>query len=92
MTVVVEHGVVRLRGGCPVEDAEGLVQALQGAAVEVDVSQCDWAHAAIVQALLVFSPVLTGVSEASPAMVGVWTAMAGGEGVGRAKRAGVSGA
>ena len=48
------HGTVELTGTCPVEDAELLLQQLlanPGAAV--DWSNCESAHAAVIQVLLV---------------------------------------
>jgi hypothetical protein len=54
MTVhVAEDGTIVLKGTCPVEDADALVQLLLAdSTAEIDWSACDQAHTAVVQVLL----------------------------------------
>ncbi len=64
MSVVMENGVVRLEGDCPVEEAETLVGLLQGSGVSgADISQCRHLHSALVQALLAFRVPIVGESQ-----------------------------
>jgi hypothetical protein len=56
-----EDGVIVLEGSCPVEDAEPLLQLLQGTpSATCDWTGCDQLHAAVVQILLMAAPVMTG--------------------------------
>jgi hypothetical protein len=64
MTVRREGAVIRLEGDCRVEEAETLTAFLEnGGGWTVDVSQCRHLHAALVQALLRFGPMVQGVPE-----------------------------
>ena len=50
----VDDGVIRLEGHCPVEDAEPLLEALQGGgAPSLDLGGCRSVHTAVLQLLLV---------------------------------------
>ncbi len=49
----VDDGVIRLEGHCPVEDAETLLEALQGGgAPSLDLGGCCSVHTAVLQLLL----------------------------------------
>jgi hypothetical protein len=62
MTVsVVGAGRLELRGSCPVEDADVLLQHLlstPGTAISWEA--CEWAHTAVIQVLLVAKALPTG--------------------------------
>lgn len=61
MSVVQDGAVIRLEGTCRVEDAETLTALLQRApGSAVDLTQCLGLHTAVIQAILVFAPPLTG--------------------------------
>jgi hypothetical protein len=62
MTVIVAAGgVVRLAGACPVEDAEALLQHLLGTPEAlVNWAECESAHTAVIQVLLVARSVPVG--------------------------------
>ncbi len=55
MTVALaSDGTIELKGSCPVEDADVLLQHLLGTPdAVVDWQACEWAHTAIFQVLLV---------------------------------------
>jgi hypothetical protein len=56
-----DDGVILLEGSCPSEDAEVLLQQLIAApAATVDISRCDFAHAAVIQVLMATKPKLLG--------------------------------
>lgn len=56
-------GVIHIEGVARVEDAELLVAALQGHAdPEVDLAACTGLHGAVLQALLVFRPRISGLT------------------------------
>lgn len=56
-----DEGTVMLEGHCPVEDAERLLQHLLGnTEARVDWTNCDHAHAAIIQILLVAGSKMQG--------------------------------
>ena len=62
MTVIRDGDQVRLVGLCRVEDAEPLTALLQGiSGATLDLSACEGLHAAVLQAILAFHPVLAGV-------------------------------
>ena len=62
MSVRRDGDIIRLEGECHVNDAEALTALLDGdlAAATVDLSQCLRLHGAVLQALLVFGPPVTG--------------------------------
>jgi hypothetical protein len=62
MSVRVDAGRIHLEGDCPVEDAEALSAALAAASQPcVELSLCRHLHGAVVQAMLVFRPEITGI-------------------------------
>jgi hypothetical protein len=64
MTILKDGSVIRLRGVCRVEDAEPLTALLQGVSDStLDLSACEGAHAAVIQAILAFSPKIIGVPD-----------------------------
>lgn len=61
MSVVRDGSLLRLEGRCRVEDAELVAAALQGGEITgVDLSGCEGMHAAVAQALMVFSAPIFG--------------------------------
>jgi anti-anti-sigma regulatory factor len=61
MSVVLEDGVIQLRGECPVGDAEPLLALLQADAKRlVDLSEVVTLHTAVVQVLLALRPTVRG--------------------------------
>lgn len=62
MTVAVNaHGTIELRGACPVEDAEDLLQHLLTTPnAAVDWRACESAHTAVIQVLLVAKSIPLG--------------------------------
>lgn len=61
MTVVLDADTVRLIGACSVDDAETLLQLLvDNPVAEIDWRNCESAHAAVVQVLLVAKRSLRG--------------------------------
>lgn len=61
MTVLLDHRTIRLEGDCHVEDAEPLLDLLQGETDRtVDISALGTVHAAVLQVLLAFRPKVTG--------------------------------
>ena len=61
MTVVLEGDIIRLRGDCPVADAEALVARLQEAPGRaVDLTGAGILHTAVVQVLLALQPPVLG--------------------------------
>lgn len=52
MSVRLEHDRISLAGSCPAEDAETLLQALQGGTRLVDLGQAQRLHTAVVQVML----------------------------------------
>jgi hypothetical protein len=67
MTVqLAANGNVELKGSCPVEDAEELLKHLlakPNAAITWD--ECEWAHTAVIQVLLVAKSVPVGIPTGS---------------------------
>jgi len=64
MSVLVEEGVIQLRGRCLAEDAEALLVALQERPDRiVDLSGVTRLHLAVVQLLLAARPTVHGVPE-----------------------------
>ncbi len=64
MTIVLDNGLIRLEGDCPVEEAEILADLLQSSAVSsADLSQCRHLHSAVAQALLAFRVRIIGESQ-----------------------------
>jgi len=61
MTVVLEADVIRLRGDCPVGDAETLVALLQEVPGRmVDLTGAGTLHTAVIQVLLALRPQVLG--------------------------------
>jgi len=61
MTVHLDHRTIRLDGDCHVEDAEPLLNMLQGESGRtVDISALGTLHAAVLQLLLAFRPQIVG--------------------------------
>ena len=62
MTIhLAENGTIELKGSCPVEDSDLLLQQLlANPRAEVDWSGCEAAHAAVVQVLLIAGAVPAG--------------------------------
>jgi hypothetical protein len=61
MSVALESGVIRLRGDCPVGDAEPLLALLQDAPGRVvDLTGVVTLHTAVVQVLLALRPPVKG--------------------------------
>jgi hypothetical protein len=57
-------GAIELRGDCPSEDAEILLQQLlANSAATVDLSSCTAAHTAVIQVLLVAKPAMQGIPQ-----------------------------
>lgn len=55
------HGTIELKGSCPVEDAEVLLQhLLEKPGAAVDWQECEWAHTAVIQVLLVARSIPVG--------------------------------
>jgi hypothetical protein len=52
MTVAVDGKTVRLTGTCTAEDAEALLKLLVSGARQVDLTDCDYLHGAVVQLLM----------------------------------------
>lgn len=64
MTIRADGYAVHLEGHCGVEEAETLAALLEEEGPwEIDLSECRHLHGALVQALLVFRPVLRGLPE-----------------------------
>jgi hypothetical protein len=56
-----ENGTIVLEGSCPVEDAEPLLQILQGAPqATLDWTTCSHMHTAVLQIILATRPSLIG--------------------------------
>ena len=61
MTVLIANdGAIELRGHCPSEDAEILLQSLLATPGVVDVQGCESMHTAVVQVLLACKPGVRG--------------------------------
>jgi hypothetical protein len=62
MTVAINaNGTIELSGGCPVEDAEELLQHLLAQPnAKIDWRLCEFAHTAVIQVLLVAKSVPMG--------------------------------
>jgi hypothetical protein len=60
MTVVAAKGIVRLSGRCMAEDAELLLKQLAAGVTQVDLTDCEYLHGAIVQLLMATRPALVG--------------------------------
>ena len=62
MTIALaSNGTIELRGSCPVEDAELLLQhLLEKPGAAIDWQECEWAHTAIIQVLLVAKAIPVG--------------------------------
>lgn len=63
MSVRLEGNTIYLEGDCFIEDAEPLATLLHAPGRIVDLGQCRRVHTALLQALLVFRPYLTGAME-----------------------------
>jgi hypothetical protein len=81
MTVRVDNeGVIILAGDCPVEDAETLLEHLQGGRdAPVDWSGCTALHTAVLQVLMAAKPKLLG--ECGDEFVRTWALIAPRDGV-----------
>ena len=60
MSLAVDQGIVRLSGQCMAEDAELLLKHLVDGARQVDLSECDYLHGAVVQLLMAARPEIIG--------------------------------
>jgi hypothetical protein len=61
MTVQVDGAFIRLHGKCTVEDAEALLPLVRTPGLrQIDISGAAHLHAAVVQVLLAFKPVILG--------------------------------
>ena len=60
MTVATAPGIVRLSGRCMAEDAELLLEQLTAGVTQVDLTDCDYLHGALVQLLMAARPSLVG--------------------------------
>ena len=61
MSVRRENGSIVLKGICPVEDAEPLLQMLQATpAAPCDWTRCSHLHTAVLQVILAARPILVG--------------------------------
>ncbi|HEY0838017.1 MAG TPA: hypothetical protein VGE72_29165 [Azospirillum sp.] len=73
----IDGSVIRLEGHCPVEEAEQLLELLQGgASVSLDLGECRSVHTAVLQLLLASgAPVAT--APADDLLAGLLTAACG---------------
>ena len=83
----VDGAVIRLEGHCPVEEAEQLLEMLQGGvSAALDLSACGSVHTAILQVLLasrmriLIAPADALLASLLPATCGSKSAMEGGAG------------
>ncbi|WP_207477477.1 hypothetical protein [Arenibaculum pallidiluteum] len=61
MTVLVEMDAIHLKGDCPVDEAEIVLQALlANPGLPVDWSECEGLHTAVLQVLMAARATLTG--------------------------------